>query len=287
MTLTPFTSRASAARRRFAAGRAARRGQSVVEFALVLPVLMVLTAVTLDLGRIAFARVTLENAAREGAFQAAKTPSSYTAGQPCPSDGLTNLVICRTQLEAKGSPISISTSDVTLTCDPTDCTPGLGHEATVRVTGRFSLLTPILAVFFGGTDITISSTATAQIETLPPPPAGLPWATPTPSPSASSSASPSPSASVDPGCIIPSAGFTFLTSPNSNKAPVVMFVTDTSTFGTCPIDSWEWAWGDGQISYGGNPISHTYGSAGNYAVTLTVTTVAGRNTTGAVIIRVK
>src|SRR4051794_26013439 len=110
-----------AARHRLAVRGEGRRGQSVVEFALVLPVLLTLTAVTLDLGRIAFARVTLENAAREGAFQAAKTPTSYTAGQACPADGLTNLVICRTQLESRGSPISIAANDITMTCSP-DCT---------------------------------------------------------------------------------------------------------------------------------------------------------------------
>lgn len=285
MLPAPVTRRAPAIRRSLA-DRTARRGQSVVEFALVLPVLLVLTAVTIDLGRIAFARVTLENAAREGAFQASKTPLSYSAGQPCPPGGLTNLVVCRTQLESRGSPISIAASDITMTCAP-DCTPGIGHNVTLNVTGRFTLLTPILSVFFGGTDIAIASTATAQIETLPPPPGGLPWSTPPPSPSPPGSSSPSPSPNASPGCVPPSAGFTFNTTPPNGKAPLTIFVTDTSTYGSCPIDSWDWAWGDGQHSFGQNPTSHTYGSAGSYSVTLTVTNVAGRNTTGAVIITVK
>jgi Flp pilus assembly protein TadG len=286
MPLNPLHFRSAAVARRSARRTTASRGQAVVEFALILPVLIVLAAVTVDLGRIAFARVTLENAAREGAFQAARTPTSYVASGGCPGDGATNLVVCRTQLESRGSPISIAPSDITMTCTP-DCSPGIGHNATVNVTGRFNLVTPLLAVFFGGsTSLAIGSTATAQIETLPDPPGRLPWPTPVPTPSPSASGSPSPSPSTI-GCTPPSAGFTFTTQPSSGQAPVTLFVVDTSTFPNCPINDWEWAWGDGTRSFGQTPAAHNYGSAGSYSVTLTVTNVAGRNTTGAVIIRVK
>lgn len=264
------------------------QGQSVVEFALVLPVLLMLLAATLDLGRLAFARVTLENAAREGAFQASKTPTSYAANTACPGDAATNLVICRTQLESLGSPISIAATDVAMTCNPTDCSPGIGHNVTVNVTGHFALLTPILAVFFGGSSsLALASTATAQIETLPTPGPGLPWPTPTPTPSPSASPSPTPSQTSGAGCTAPSAGFTYWTSPGNGHAPVTMGVVDTSTFSGCPIDSWQWDWGDGTVSYGQVPGTHNFGSSGSYSVTLTVTNVAGRNTTGAVIILVK
>ena len=261
-----------------------RRGQSVVEFALVLPVLLFLMAATLDLGRLAFARVTLENAAREGAFQASRTPASYTANQPCPSNGLTNLVVCRTQLETRGSPITIAPSDIQLECSPADCSPGLGNTVTITASGTFTLLTPVLAVFFGGTSMAISSSATTQIETLPSPTFVAPWATPTPTPTAS--ASPSPSSTMGP-CELPSAGFTFSTSPGNGKAPVTLTVLDASTFVSCPIQTWEWSWGDGSTFFGQAPGSHTYGSAGSYPVALTVANGAGSNTTGAAIIVVK
>ena len=64
-------------------GRA--RGQSFVEFALILPLFMLLFAAVLDLGRIAAAEIALTNAAREGAFQAAKTPADFDSSQPCPA----------------------------------------------------------------------------------------------------------------------------------------------------------------------------------------------------------
>jgi PKD repeat protein len=66
-----------------------------------------------------------------------------------------------------------------------------------------------------------------------------------------------------------------------------MTVIDTSTFTNCGIDSWEWDWGDGTTYFGQAPLAHNFGSSGNYSVTLTVTNPAGRNTTGAVVVRVK
>ncbi len=50
------------------------RGQSVVEFALVLPILLLLLAATVDFGRLFYAYVAVENAAKEGALYGARSP---------------------------------------------------------------------------------------------------------------------------------------------------------------------------------------------------------------------
>jgi Flp pilus assembly protein TadG len=44
-----------------------RRGQSMIEFALVLPIILLIVFGTLDIGRIVFLKAELENAVREGA----------------------------------------------------------------------------------------------------------------------------------------------------------------------------------------------------------------------------
>jgi len=133
------------------------RGQSLVEFALLLPVFLVIVSAALDLGRIAYARVSIANVAREAAFQAASTPTSYQAGQPCSSSNPSaNMVICRALLESKGSVVTVTPSDITMTCSP-DCTKAMGNTVTVKATGRFNLLTPLMSAFFGGTSITFSS----------------------------------------------------------------------------------------------------------------------------------
>jgi hypothetical protein len=58
------------------------RGQALVEFAVVLPVFLVAVLAIFDLGRVIWARNTLENAAREGARYAIVHGDSN--GQTCP-----------------------------------------------------------------------------------------------------------------------------------------------------------------------------------------------------------
>ena len=138
------------------------RGQSFVEFALILPVFLVVLSAAVDLGRIAYARVTIANVAREASFQAAQTPTAYQAGQPCSSGNEdANKVICRAILESTGSVITVTPADIALTCTP-DCGATMGNTVTVTATGRFNLLTPVMAVFFGGSTITFSSSATPR-----------------------------------------------------------------------------------------------------------------------------
>src|SRR4026209_820501 len=153
-------------------------GQSLVEFALVLPVFLLFFAAALDLGRVFYANITLNNAAREGAFQAAIKPHEYMEDQPC--DLVTNSVVCRIQNETRGSMIAIAPTDIDMTCSVADCANVSGSLVTVEVRGRFRLITPLLSIVFGGQDLDLSSSAVAQIEYLPDPAT----ATPPPAPAA-------------------------------------------------------------------------------------------------------
>ncbi len=143
------------------------RGQSLVEFALILPVMLVLFASALDLGRLFYAQITIRNAAREGAFQAAQTPTSYRDGQPC--DPVTNRVVCRVVLESKDSFVTVAPADVEVACTP-DCDRELGHVVSVTVTGHFHLITPVLAFAIPDQDVTLTATAVGHVEVLPPAP---------------------------------------------------------------------------------------------------------------------
>lgn len=267
------------------------RGQSVVEFALLLPIFMLFFVAVLDLGRMSGAQIAVTNAAREGAFQAAKTPTDFTKLSGCPADGATNRVYCRVKLESSGG-VTILPGDVTVVCSHPTCATGIGSTVTVSVDGHFQLFTPLMGVFFGGQDVTFTASSTQQRETLPVSGAS---ATPTasPSPSASPSAAPSASASVAPStapCTLPSAGFTYTTSPKSDKAPVSLLVTDTSTSIACGMSSWFWDFGDNTTSTVQSPTSggpHVYRVKGTYTITLIVTNAAGSATTGGVQITVK
>jgi Flp pilus assembly protein TadG len=290
------------------------RGQALVELALILPVFMLFFAAILDLGRIAAAQISVQNAAREGAFQAAQTPSDFSAVSPCPADGATNKIYCRIKLESSGG-VTVASSDVAVTCRlsgaivDTSCAtmpPGIGNTIKVAVTGHFRLLTPLMSVFFGGNqNVTFTGAAVYNLETLPvsglntPAPTATPTPTPTPTPVGATptptpvGATPTPTVAptATPPCTNPSAGFTFVvTGSPSNQAPQTVTVTDTSTSINCGITSWFWDFGDGTTSLVQNPGAHTYVASNadkSFTITLKVTNAAGSNTTGGVQIQVK
>ena len=258
-------------------------GQALVELAIILPVFLVLTMAAVDLGRIFFAQITIANSAREGAYEAAYG-GSFNAGTDCDSS---NTVMCAILNEAQGS-LTITPADVTRTCNPSGgCAAGAyGEAVTLEVTGHFDLLTPILAVFFGGTNITFSSTATADMidttwagaptavptATVLPTPTVLPTATPFATPSGIPQASPTPSAPV---CSPPVANFTW--SQQNKNAPILFVSTSTPTTGMCQITFWRWEYGDGATDAGNFPnASHTYVCKGcSYNAILTVTNPFG------------
>ena len=271
------------------------RGQSLVELALILPVFMLFFAAILDLGRIAAAQVAVENAAREGAFQAADTPSDFDSSTGCPAGGATNKIYCRIKLESSGG-VTINPTDVSVICSPVDCSTGLGNTVTVRVNGHFRLLTPLMSVFFGGTqNVTFTAQSVHNRETLPtsgtnPAPTATATATATSTSTSTATATATATTTV---CTKPSAGFTFDYSPANKKAPQTMTFADTSTSVVgCSIDLWTWTSTDsngvvGWTSDQRDPGSRLYLVAGTYFVQLEVHNSAGWVSTGAVQITVK
>ena len=277
-------------------------GQALVELALVVPVLFVLLAAAVDLGRVFYSQITVTNAAREGALEAALHPTSFSAGQPC--DRVTNRVMCRAVSEARQSVVTVTPADVSMTCSAT-CTAALGNTVTVRVAGHFTLLTPLMAAFMGGSDITLASSATAQLATAPsggvastpspsPTPTSTPTPTPTPTGSAEASASPSPSASPTPVCIAPTAAFTVSPTSgfrykNAAKPGTTFRFTNLSTNmvpGCEPI--WSWNFGDGSGASSLQDPTYLYVTANTtpgFTVSLTASNAAG-SSTATVILRV-
>ena len=106
----------------------ADRGAAAVEFALLLPILLLIVFGIVDFGRAYNAQVTLTQAAREGVRLAA-------LNQPN--------VVSRTQSAAYPlTGVSVSV---------TACTPGSTADAVVRTTYSFSFVTPVgvIAGLFG------------------------------------------------------------------------------------------------------------------------------------------
>lgn len=279
--------------------RRAHRGQALVELAMILPIMLVLFASALDLGRLYYSQITIDNAAKEGALEAARDTENlfeFDSTQPCSAD--TNRVICLVENEAKGSLISISRDDVSLACNTTPCptVPAIGDMVTVTVTADFMLVSPILSVFFGGQAVPISASSIAQIEVDPHPGlivTGTPTPTPTPTPAPTPTATPSgtpegtptptPTPSPTPVCVAPSVSGSIAITPGSGKS--AQFSGGATTFTmTAPTPvpqpdcafTYTWSFGDG-INATGATTTHQYQNAGNgqgnnFTVTLVIST---------------
>ncbi|MCX8067462.1 MAG: pilus assembly protein [Anaerolineae bacterium] len=124
-----------------------QRGQSLVEFALVLPLLILLLGGVLELGRLFFAYVAITDAAAEGATYASVRPSSSIQD-----------ITTRAQ-QAAGGLVQLDPSMVQVQ------RPSLaaGAPITVTITYPFQLITPLLGDLVPGRTIPIRATAVGVI----------------------------------------------------------------------------------------------------------------------------
>lgn len=133
------------------------QGQSLVEFALILPVLVLIIMGLFDFGRAVYAYNAVSNAAREGARllivnQQVDGGGVYLAAREAAG-----------QATALGlDPADASEIQVSFP-DPGNCpTIGVGCPAVVEVNYRFDAITPIIGRFIG--PITVGSTTQLLIE---------------------------------------------------------------------------------------------------------------------------
>lgn len=110
-----------------------KKGQSFVEFMLVLPLLVLITLGLLDFGRAYFVIVMLNDAAAEGAVYAGAYPTSVDAIQLMVTEA------------AADTHIQVTPEDVTVHCN----TIAAGESITVTVSHEFTFLTPLVNSMFG------------------------------------------------------------------------------------------------------------------------------------------
>jgi len=186
------------------------RGQALVEFAVILPVLALLLLMAVDFGRVFYGWVALNNMARAGANFAALNPTGWSG-----SGNATTQAEYQTRMSQDASAIdctlpaalpSPSFINQVGTADPHE----LGDAAEVKLSCQFHLLTPLVGNLLGG-GVTLGADAIfpirqGQIANAPVVPV-IPTPTPVPTPTPATSATPAPSASassVPSGyCIVP------------------------------------------------------------------------------------
>jgi Flp pilus assembly protein TadG len=93
----------------------AKQGQSLVEFALVLPILLLILLGVVDLGRVYYAYVTLTNASREGARFGA------TYGWTTPTT--TQSAIRNRTKNESANVLKLADSNIIVECSATDTPP--------------------------------------------------------------------------------------------------------------------------------------------------------------------
>jgi PKD repeat protein len=194
------------------------RGQSLVEFALVLPVLLLIMLTAIDFGRVFLGWVNLQQMTRIAANYAAEHASAWGT----PGDAAKQATYQQRILNDAEA----------INCDLPGTIPapiiaggtGLGAPVRVGISCQFHIITPIISDILGGT-ILVSAETTYPIKegaVATVPGGGAPITVP------------------------PVADFT--TSPRTGWAPLEVTFTDMSTGGP---SGWIWQFNQGPTSTGG------------------------------------
>jgi PKD repeat protein len=237
------------------------RGQSLVEFAIVLPILLLLTLTALDFGRVYLGWINLQSMSRIAANLAANNPTAWQGGgdanvkakyqnQIRSDAAATN---CQLPLVAG---VRTAPAPVFIDTNGNGATDDIGDSASVSLSCTFSLITPGIKNIVGN-DITVSASTVFPVST------GM-----------------TSTMGGGPVGTAPNAAFTgngtLAPSPLSGTAPFSVTFRDTS--GGNPT-SWLWTFpDDSTTSTLQDPLIHTFNSPGTYIVTMTATNSLGSST---------
>lgn len=134
------------------------KGQALVEFALVLPFLLVILFGIIDFGWIYYNQLAISNSAREGARYAvvntALLPGEITT---------TNR---DNRIKAKILDVSPNTisQNMVITITYTNVVTPLSGDVTIKLTSKLRVLTPIAGVFYAGQEKNITAKVTMKAE---------------------------------------------------------------------------------------------------------------------------
>jgi len=285
------------------------RGQALVEFALVVPVMLLILLIAVDFGRLFFAHISNVNAAREGAGYAAAHAADSPYSSTTFNTGVTDAAIgqANAQGQSGGGTVAVaspfcfapSAPSTSIDCNTaSNFATGAGNLVTVTVSQPYTFLTPLIGNFFGGS-LMLTTSATAPV--LNPLVASVVTTTSTSSTTTSTtstsstttttsttstSTSTSTTATTTVACITPVVTIS-PAHPASHGNALTLGVTFTASVTHGPVTTWAWDLGDGTTSTLASPGSHTYtyglaldksghpDDVQTWPVTLTVTTTPG------------
>jgi Flp pilus assembly protein TadG len=233
--------------------RQSSRGQALVEFALVAPVMLLLLLVAVDFGRLFFTHVAVNNVAREATYHAAAHAADESFNKEQYEAAVEAAGLREVSVQGQGgegaltvsAPVCSTPAGTNIDCHAASAfAAGSGNRVTVTASQPFTFLTPLIGDLLGG-NLTLTASATGpvlnpiEIEILP----GTDQESP-------------------PVCTT-QASFDW-NIPDEEAAPRTVQFTSPND-----LDAQEWDFGDGVLSTDPDP-THTFASSGNYTVTLTV-----------------
>jgi Flp pilus assembly protein TadG len=124
-------------------GSRKERGQDLAEYALILPIFLLVIFSIFDMGRAVYYYGALQNSVREGARYGIIYPEDIT--------GIENIV--------RQKAVGLNVNDLNIyTSYPS------GDTIQVRATFQFHIVTPIIGALFGTNELTFSGQTTMHIE---------------------------------------------------------------------------------------------------------------------------
>ena len=244
------------------------RGQSLVEFALVLPIIMMLTLTALDFGRVYLGYINLQNMARIAANFAANNPTAWTVSLDPVVQANHLQAQAKYQKEILGDAAAsncnlpvvggVQTAPApTFTDADGDGTPEIGDVATVGVSCTFGVITPVISNIVGGS-VQVSAASKFPVKS------GM-------------------TAAMGAAVIgtAPNAAFTgnAVAAPSSLGGTTAFTVVFRDTSGGNPT-AWEWNFNDGSpLVHTQDPLGHVFDHPGTFVVTMKASNIWGESTT--------
>jgi PKD repeat protein len=244
-----------------APGRRERsRGQSVVEFALVLPIMLLLTLIALDFGRVYLGYINLQNMARIAANFAANSPNAWGGAPNATQTKYKNQILA--DAAATNCALPKGVGGVTTVPAPTFTDTngggiGLGDTVTVRISCTFGVITPFISNIVGGS-VAVSAESNFPVKSGLSTVEGVGGGGDPIVPNAAFTGNGVVSASLLPPPPPPlpdPVGITIVGITISDVSPFTVEFRDTS--GGSP-DRWSWDFGDGTTSPAQDPLNHTF-----------------------------
>jgi PKD repeat protein len=236
------------------------RGQSLVEFAITLPIILFLTLIALDFGRVYLGWINLQSMSRIAANLAANNPDAWADNDANVKAKYQNQIINDAAATNCTLPLvgGVQTAPAPAFADANGngLTDDIGDTASVSLSCSFNLITPGIKQILGGS-LSVSASSVFPVK----------------------------SGMTNPGAggglrVAPTAAFTGDTtiapSTISCAAPCTVIFRDTS--GGYPT-SWLWTFSDGTPnSTSQDAGAHTFVLPGTYIVSMTATNNYGTST---------